>query len=111
MSEQPTEIIRPEHQHRREAERLAALQNHPSFRLLIDRIENKRHRMLGLLVDKVQGGEALGLVQRQVDYNRGFIDGALYGKSVVDNAARELATGQETSEPEEELDGWPGFEG
>jgi hypothetical protein len=106
--------ISPEAQRvlRRAAERLAGLQKHPSFTLLTEKIEEKRVRMRDSLTARLMGGEPTQLLQRQIDYDRGFIDGALYGKAIVDNAVRDLEeweAGEAVTETEEGTDGWPGY--
>jgi hypothetical protein len=94
---------------RRIAERLGSLQTHPGFTLLVEEIEKKRMRMRESLTARLMGGEDVAAMQRQADYDRGFIAGAVYGKLVVDAAVRrvqEWEAGAAVTEPEEDKDGW-----
>jgi hypothetical protein len=101
-----------ERQLRRIAERLGSLQTHPGFTLLVEEINKKRARMKETLTSRLMGGEDVAQMQRQADYDRGFIDGAMYSKTVVDAAARKMKDwdeGQAVTEPEEATDGWAGY--
>ena len=100
---------------RRHAVLLAALSNTPAFRFLQGELEKKRGRMTQSLTARIMGGESLPNLQRQIDYDRGFVDGMLYPAQIVAGAVNtvtgiereevDATTGEEISE-----DGWPGYD-
>jgi hypothetical protein len=98
---------------RRRAERLASLQKHPGFMLLVEEAEKKRLRMKdGLATRLLDGREDIGALREQATYDRGFYDGVVYGQKIVIGAERKLQewdAGQEVTEPEEEIDGWASY--
>jgi hypothetical protein len=110
VSEPQTEPLEVEKQRvlRRHALLLSALTNTPAFVFLYGEIEKKQVRMSQTLTARLLGGEALDTLQRQIDYDRGFIDGMLYPRQVVEAALRTVAGArEEAEEPEEAVsDGW-----
>lgn len=122
MSEQPTEIdvaaaveLEKTRILRRHAVLLAALARTPAFTFLFDEVEKKRGRIKAAITSRLMGGEGMDTLQRQIDYDRGFIDGMAYPRQVVEGAVKtvegiereevETTTGEERSE-----DGWPGYD-
>lgn len=111
---EPVVRIETEDQREREllkqAERLAGLRPQPGFRLLEETCAAKQERMKSELLRRVLAGLDEHYTQRQVDYDRGFIDALSYFEQVVAGAERKLGKAAEqaaeTSEPDEEEDRW-----
>jgi hypothetical protein len=97
---------------RRAADRLAQLSAHPSFIFLLHECEKKRDGMRRSLVARIEGGEDLVAMQRQSDYDRGFIDGMFYVKTVVEKAAEKLEEWDKAgvATESEETDGWARYD-
>ena len=99
---------------RRRAERLSSLKENLGFQTLLEEIEKKRVRMKeSLAMRLLDGKEAFDVLHDQARYDRGFYDGAKYAEAIVEGAARAFKKwedGAEVTEPEEETDGWAGYE-
>jgi hypothetical protein len=94
------------------AETIARLGNLSEFEFLHHEVEEKQERMKAALSSRMMSGESVATLQRQVDYDRGFVDGMLYPFKVVRGAAdklRQLDEERESSEPEETTDMWRNY--
>ena len=89
-----------EHELRRNAEKLVPLRRVDAFAFLLTRLERKKERMVESLVQRVLSDGDLTKLQRQMDYDRGFIDGMNYPERILASAAAMLA--QPESEPDDE---------
>lgn len=90
---------------RRTAEQLATLAKVGSFQYLVKELEKKAEQMKATLVALMMNGEDFKRLQRQSDYERGYIDGMKYVSAVVagaENKLRQLDQGEEPDEPEED---------
>lgn len=107
MTEESTKALR----HR--AEQLSLLAGVEAFRVLITETGKKKSRMVEALMQRVLAGESLESIQRQVDYDRGWIDGMKYAvEGIPSGAARKLQQlDQGVDEPEPEQDIWSYDEG
>lgn len=89
------------------AETLSRLGHLDEFAFLRAEIEKKRERMADTLASRLMSGEDMVSLQRQVDYDRGFIHGINYPFEVVKGAMERLRKSDtENEEPEEETDEW-----
>lgn len=98
---------------RRKAQQLDEVSKTPGWKVLEQALQARARRMkramLTLLMD---GGVEVGLLQRQIDHDRGFVNGMLYVLTVVDKAAsklKELEDELASEEPDEEEDHWSGY--
>lgn len=93
---------------RHRAEQLATLTQHESFRALQAEAVKKEKRMLDSIMQRLMSGESLESLARQIDLDRGFINGMCYlTQAVPAGAARKLREADsriENTEPE--VDFW-----
>jgi hypothetical protein len=93
---------------RHSAQQLVDLLKFPGFHFLQGEVEKKAERMKTALTTRLMGGEEMLSLQRQADYDRGFVAGMRYVAIEVPSGAtrtlERLEQGQET-EPEPK-DGW-----
>ena len=105
--EQEEHVVDPQRVLKHAAETIARLANLEEFAFLRTEVANKQRRMQESLSSRLMGGEALVSLQRQSDYDRGFVEGMLYPFKVVESAIQRLAEwDSETVEPEEVTDMW-----
>ncbi len=64
--------------------------------------EKKKNRMVEALVQRLLGGEDIVALQRQIDYDRGFIDGMNYPERIIAGAEAKMAEVGRESEPDDE---------
>lgn len=90
MSDQPTVVIQPtEKALRHRAELLASLKRVEAFLFLAGEAEKKGVAMRELVAQRVMSGEPLDVLQRQTDYDRGFVAGMRYiTRDVIEGAER-----------------------
>lgn len=106
MTEQEQEVD-PERVLRHAAETISRLANLEEFAFLRSAVEDKQRRMQESLSSRLMGGEALESLQRQSDYDRGFVQGMLYPFTVVASATQRLVEwDSKADEPEEVTDMW-----
>jgi hypothetical protein len=87
----------------RRADALSKLPLIPGFKMLVEEMENKRQRMQRTLMSRVMAEGMTGdAIQRQADYDRGFVDGMRYAVVEVPHGAEIRLARQDASEPEEE---------
>jgi hypothetical protein len=99
--------IDPQRQLRRIAEHLASLGKLPAFEYLIAETARKGERMKAALVAQMMNGMDFSPLQRQADYDRGFIEGMKYIEAVVTGAQNTLAKLDQGEEPDEpDVDRW-----
>lgn len=95
---------------RHRAELFARLAAFEPFLELLKELGRKEIRMREMLVQRLLSGEAAD--QRQVDYDRGFVDGMKYAAQVVKAAENTLikadaaADAAEESEPDDTKELW-----
>jgi len=109
---EPEHVPDPERVLLHAAETISRLGNLDEFEFLRREVEMKQERMKTTLSGRIMSGESIESLQRQVDYDRGFVDGMLYPFSVVRNAALKLAEldeQREASEPEEAENMWRNY--
>lgn len=73
---------------RHRAELFARLSAFEPFQELLNELGRKERRMRDMLLGRAMSGEAID--QRQVDYDRGFVDGMKYVHAVTTAAERTL---------------------
>jgi hypothetical protein len=92
---------------RHRAELFASLEGQDAFAELLKELERKQERMVRTLVDGAMRGVEIN--QRQVDYDRGFVDGMKYIRQVVKAASNTLSKADaeaSVSEPDDERSEW-----
>jgi hypothetical protein len=107
-----SEPVDPERVLLHAAETISRLGRLEEFEFLRHEIVEKQDRMRQALAARVMGGESIEALQRQVDYDRGFVDGMMYPFKVVRGATQKLAEldeSRESSEPEETEDMWKNY--
>lgn len=92
---------------RHRAELLSSLPRAEAFQALADESRRKEQRMIESLMQRLLHGESLDSMQRQIDYDRGFIDGMKYLASAVPAGAesrlqRSDLASYEAEQPEED---------
>lgn len=94
------------------AETLTRLGRLDEFSFLLGEIEKKRVRMADSLAARLMSGEDVTVLQRQIDYDRGFITGMLYPFEVVKGATERLKSfDEQNKEPEADMtDEWSRYE-
>lgn len=93
---------------RHRAEQLALLAGVEAFKTLVAETERKSERMIEVFTKRLLSGESLESMQRQIDYDRGFMDGMRCAvKEIPSGAARTLQRlDQGVEDPEPEQDFW-----
>jgi hypothetical protein len=87
----------------RRADALSKLPLIEGFRFLVEEMESKRRRMERTLLSRVMADGMSGEgIQRQADYDRGFVDGMRYAVVDVPHGAEVRLAKQDASEPDEE---------
>ena len=86
-------------------ERSSKLPRIEGFQFLTEEMELKRQRKAKTLMARVMADEVSGeALQRQADYDRGFVDGMRYAVVEVPKGADRRLARQDATEPEEEVD-------
>jgi len=104
-----TTITPEERSVRRRADLIATLPRVEGFQILTEEMEYKRLRMEKTLMARVMADDMSGeALQRQADYDRGFVAGMRYAVlDVPQSAARKVASGDlHEDEPGEVEDRW-----
>lgn len=87
------------------AEALALLPNVESFQILTEECERQRQRMERTLIARVMAeGMSGDAIQRQADYNRGYVDGMRYAVIKAPEAAIRMLQRDEIREVDEEVE-------
>ena len=87
------------------AEALALLPNVESFQVLTEECERQRRRMERTLIARVMAeGMSGDAIQRQADYNRGYVDGMRYAVIKAPEAAIRMLQHNEIREIDEEVE-------
>jgi hypothetical protein len=92
---------------RHRAELLATLPKVEAFAALTQECERKERRMTEALMQRLLSGESLDVLQRQIDYDRGWIDAMRYITHAIPAGAERMLERQtqslNESEPEEDF--------
>jgi len=92
---------------RRRAEQLSTLDASPGFVFMNEEIDKKAAKMRDALAARLIAGEEVAQLQRQADYDRGFVDGMCYPREVVKGAVNTMRRlDQQLAEPPEPTDEW-----